>query len=202
MNIDVISPLPEVLSLSLYCNAIATSEGRCGESQPNSESGLLLSASDGFTLMELLIVISIILILMLMSIPTVGSMTKRANETSAVKSLQTIVTAEMMYANTHPQKGFTCSLSALGGEPGAGEPTADAAQLIQADLASGNKAGYIFTISKCIKSGTDYVKGYAVTAVPETVGRTGDRGFCIDQDGGSPMYDPAGGTSCTQWALQ
>jgi prepilin-type N-terminal cleavage/methylation domain-containing protein len=47
----------------------------------------------GFTLMELLIVISIILILMLMAMPTIGSIKKRANETSAVNSLRTIVTA-------------------------------------------------------------------------------------------------------------
>jgi len=62
--------------------------------------------ADGFTLMELLIVISIILILMLMAVPTIGSMMKRANETSAVNSLRTIVTAEFMYANTYPKKGF------------------------------------------------------------------------------------------------
>jgi type IV pilus assembly protein PilA len=154
--------------------------------------------------MELLIVISIILILMLMAVPTIGSMQKRANETSAVNSLQTIVTAELMYQNNYPRKGFTCSLTSLGGDPSLGEPTADRAQLIQPDLTSGNKHGYIFTITKCVKaeSGTQYVKGYTVTAVPETVGKTGDRGFCIDQNGGPPKYDPAGGTNCTQLLLQ
>jgi type IV pilus assembly protein PilA len=202
MKFDVISTSPKVLSPFLNSNTPPNPVRRWRALQPNNESGQLLFASGGFTLTQLLIVISIILILMLMALPTIGSMTKRANETSAVNSLQTIVTAEIMYANTHPNKGFTCSLPALGGEPDVGEPTAEAAQLIQADLASGDKAGYIFTITKCAKSGTDYVKGYSVTAVPETVGRTGDRGFCIDQDGGSPKYDPAGGTSCTQWALQ
>lgn len=158
----------------------------------------------GFTLMELLIAISIILILMLMAMPTIGSLQKRANETSAVNSLQTIVTAELMYQNTYPRGGFTCSLLALGGDPSSGEPTAAGAQLIQSDLCSGYKNGYIFTITKCIKAAnqTQYVKGYTVTAVPETVGKTGNRGFCIDENGGSPKYDPAGGTSCTQILMQ
>lgn len=155
--------------------------------------------------MELLIVISIILILMLMAVPTIGSMKKRANETSAVNSLQTIVTAEFMYANSYPKKGFACSLNALSGDPASEPASTDHAQLLEQDLASGNKSGYIFTIKNCIKangSGSDYVKGYTITAVPETVGKTGDRGFCIDQNGGSPKFDPAGGTNCTQLLLQ
>jgi type IV pilus assembly protein PilA len=150
--------------------------------------------------MELLIVISIILILMLMAVPTIGSMKKHANETSAINSLQTIVTAEFMYQSTYPRKGYACSLAALGGDPSLGEPSADGAQLIKPDLASGNKTGYIFSITKCVKAGngSDFVKGYSVTAIPETVGKTGDRGFCIDEGGGSPKYDPAGGTNCSQ----
>jgi type IV pilus assembly protein PilA len=155
--------------------------------------------------MELLIVISIILILMLMAMPTVGGMRKHANETSAVISVQTIATAEIMYSDSYPAKGFTCSLAALGGDPASGPPSVEQAQIIQHDLASGNKSGYVFNITKCVKTaaaGKDYVKGYTVTAVPETVGRTGDRGFCIDQNGGSPKYDPAGGINCTQLLMQ
>jgi len=37
-----------------------------------------------------------------------------------------------------------------------------------------------------------------VTAVPQAVNKTGDRGFCSDENGGAPKYDPAGGTNCTQ----
>jgi type IV pilus assembly protein PilA len=155
---------------------------------------------DGFTLMELLIVIAVILILMLMAVPTIGSMKKHANEISAITSVQTIVAAEMMYATSYPAKGYACSLTALGGDPAAGLPTPEAAELLQADLAGGYKAGYIFNITNCVKSavsGSDYVRGYTITAVPQAVGKTGDRGFCIDQNGGSPKYDPAGGTNCT-----
>ena len=106
-----------------------------------------------------------------------------------------------MYSTSYPARGYACSLTALGGDPGSGAPTPDAAALLQADLAAGYKAGYIFAITNCSKkavTGADYVTGYTVTAVPQAVGKTGDRGFCIDQNGGSPKYDSAGGTNCTQ----
>ena len=156
---------------------------------------------NGFTLMELLIVIAIILILMLMAIPTIGVMKKHANEVSAINSVRAIVQAEIQYNDSFPANGYSCSLQALGGEPGSGPPTPQQAQLIQADLASGYKSGYVFNITNCTKvtvNNTDRITGYTITAVPQTVGKTGDRGFCGDENGGSPKYDPAGGTNCTQ----
>lgn len=156
---------------------------------------------NGFTLMELLIVIAIILILMLMAIPTIGVMKKHANEASAINSVQAIIKAEIQYETSYPANGFACSLNALGGEPGSGPPTPTSAQLLQADLSSGYKSGYLFNITNCTKvtvAGTDHITGFTVTAVPEAPGKTGDRGFCSDQNGGSPKYDPAGGTNCTQ----
>jgi len=159
--------------------------------------------SNGFTLMELLIVIAIILILMLMAIPTIGSLKKKANETSAINSVQTIAKAQLQYESTYPANGYACALTALGGDPAAGAPSPTGAQILQADLAGGYKSGYIFTISNCTKvtiNGTDRYTGYTVTAVPQTVGKTGDRGFCSDQFG-TIKYDTAGGNNCTQ-ALQ
>ena len=156
--------------------------------------------ANGFTLMELLIVMAIIAILMLIAIPTVGSLKKKADETSAVQSVHTIMNAQNMYATDYPAIGYACSLGALGGDPKAGAPSATAAQLIQPDLASGVKSGYVFSISNCNKvstNGTDRVTGYQVTAVPLTVGQTGDRGYCADQFG-TVKFDPAGGTNCTQ----
>ncbi len=160
----------------------------------------LSSASNGFTLMELLIVIAIILILMLMAIPTIGSLKKKANETSAINSVQVVNKAEIQYESTYPANGYACSLQALGGDPSAGAPSATSAQILQPDLATGYKSGYIFTIGNCTKvtiNGTDRFTGYQVTAVPETVGKTGDRGFCSDQFG-TLKQDPAGGTNCSQ----
>lgn len=155
---------------------------------------------NGFTLMELLIVIAIILILMLMAIPTIGSLKKKANETSAINSVQVINKAEIQYQSTFPANGYACALTALGGDPAAGAPSATGAQILQQDLASGDKSGYIFNITNCTKvtiNGQDRYTGYTVTAVPETVGKTGDRGFCSDQFG-TIKQDPAGGTNCSQ----
>ena len=160
-----------------------------GDKQPN-----------GFTLMELLIVIAIILILMLMAIPTFGTLKKRANTLSAINSIQKINQAEIQYESTYPANGYSCSLAALGGDPSSGEPTPASAQILPSDLTSGYKSGYIFTIGHCTKvtvNGTDRVTGYDVTAVPQTVGKTGDRGFCSG-DSGVIKVDPAGGTNCTQ----
>ena len=155
---------------------------------------------NGFTLMELLIVIAIILILMLMAIPTIGSLTKKGNETSAINSVQTITKAEIQYQSTYPASGYACTLPALGGDPNAGAPSPTGAQILQGDLTSGYKSGYIFTITcrdKVTVNGVDRSNGYTVTAVPQTVGKTGDRGFCSDQFG-VIKYDAAGGTNCTQ----
>ena len=156
--------------------------------------------ANGFTLMELLIVIAIILILMLMAIPTIGSLTKKGNETSAINSVQTVTKAEIQYQSSYPANGFACTLAALGGDPATGAPSPAAAQILQGDLISGYKSGYIFTITcnnKVTINGTDRSNGYTITAIPQTVGKTGDRGFCSDQFG-TIKYDPAGGTNCTQ----
>lgn len=135
-----------------------------------------------------------------MAFPTQISGTKISNEKSAVYSIQRIQQAQVTYSSTYPAKGFACSLTALGGGPNSGQPTPAASQILQGDLASGFKSGYIFTIENCTivsANGADRVDGYTVAAVPQTVGQTGDRGFCIDQFG-AIKFDPAGGANCTQ----
>jgi type IV pilus assembly protein PilA len=156
--------------------------------------------SAGFTLMELLIVISIIVILMLIAIPTANTIKKHTDEVSAQKSLQTIEQAQSMYATNYPVNGFACTLQALSGESTAGPPSATSAQLISGQLSTGIKDGYIFNITNCTKvtvNNTDRVTGYVLTAVPATPGKTGDRGFCVES-GGPIKMDPSGGTNCTQ----
>jgi type IV pilus assembly protein PilA len=155
---------------------------------------------NGFTLMELLIVMAIIAILMLIAIPTMGNMTRYANETSAVKSVQAINLAESQYTTTFPANGYACSLQSLGGDPNSGPPTPTNAKMLQTDLASGVKSGYQFSITNCVKNtqnGNDRVTGYTVIAQPLTVGKTGNRTFCSDENG-QIKFDPAGGTNCTQ----
>jgi type IV pilus assembly protein PilA len=68
------------------------------------------------------------------------------------------------------------------------------------DLSKGNKDGYIFTITNCVKNalnGSEKVDGYTLTAVPEVVGKTGDRGYCSDE-GDILKQDPAGGVNCSE----
>jgi type IV pilus assembly protein PilA len=67
-------------------------------------------------------------------------------------------------------------------------------------LATGNKAGYTFTITNCNKvtvNNQDMYTSYEVTAVPNSVGKSGDRGFCSDENN-RITFDPAGGTNCNQ----
>jgi type IV pilus assembly protein PilA len=157
----------------------------------------------GFTLMELLIVISIMLILMLIAIPNFAGMKMQANETSAIQSLRAIYQSQIQYQTNYPANGFASSLVMLGGDPKSGQPTPQSAQLLQGDLASGQKSGYTFAIvntTKVTVNNQDQYTGYEVTAVPQAVGKTGHRGFCIDQQG-EVRADPSGGTNCTQ-ALQ
>ncbi len=155
---------------------------------------------EGFTLIELLIVMSVMLILMTLAVPQLLKLRKQGNETSAVQSVRTIGQAELQYNSAYPANGFACSLSALGGDPKSGAPTAQAAQMLSPDLAGGQKAGYTFAITNCTKvtvNNQDMYTGYEVTAVPNSVGRSGDRGFCSDENN-TIRFDPAGGTNCTQ----
>jgi type IV pilus assembly protein PilA len=156
--------------------------------------------TNGFTLMELLIVMAIIAILMLIAIPTVGSLKKRANDLSARQSVKAIQDAEIQYSDTYPANGYACTLPALGGDPSSGAPSAAGAQILQPDITSGYKSGYIFTVTckeKVTVNGVDRFNSYAITAVPQSVGKTGDVAYCSDQNG-TIRFDPAGGTNCTQ----
>jgi type IV pilus assembly protein PilA len=154
----------------------------------------------GFTLIELLIVMSVMLILMTLAVPQMLKLTKQAHETSAIQSVRTIVQAQLQYNSMYPANGFACSLAQLGGDPKSGAPSAQSSQLLAPDLATGNKAGYIFTITNCNKvtvNNQDMITSYQVTAVPNSVGKSGDRGFCSDENN-HITFDPAGGTNCTQ----
>jgi len=158
------------------------------------------ATEEGFTLIELLIVMSVMLILMTLAVPQMLKLTKQAHETSAIQSVRTIGQAQLQYNSAYPANGFSCSLSTLGGDPKSGAPSSQAAQLVPPDLAGGQKAGYTFSITNCTKvtvNNQDMYTGYEITAVPNSIGRTGDRGFCSDENN-AIRYDPAGGTNCTQ----
>jgi type IV pilus assembly protein PilA len=132
----------------------------------------------GFSLIELLIVVAIILIIAAIAIPNLLRARIAANESSAVASIRTVNTAEISYNSSYPTVGFAASLSALSGTSCA-PPTSTGACLIDTTLSSGTKSGYTFHLAG--GTGTP-VSTYALWGNPLTVNSTGVRSFCSVQD--------------------
>ena len=132
----------------------------------------------GFSLIELMIVVSIILIVAAIAIPNLMHARMSANEASSVGSLRTINTAEVTFSTTYPDIGFT-ELGSLGGaEPCT--PVPATACLIDNALATGTKSGYTFTVTPA--GGTPNTT-YTSLADPSTLNTTGTQSFCSDQSG-------------------
>jgi len=161
----------------------------------------LVPLEDGFTLIELLIVMSIILIIMAFAVPSFLKLKKNTSQTSAVQTMKVLASAEMSYNSTYPNVGYGCPITVLGGDPKAGAPSAQAAQLIDATLAStGIHSGYVFNITcgnKTTANNQDVYGSFEITGVPQSVGHSGDNGYCTD-DTNTIKVDPTGGTNCTQ----
>ncbi len=147
----------------------------------------------GFTLVELLIVITIILIIAAIAIPNLLHSKMAANEASAVGTLRTVSTASISYSSAYGN-GFAPSLGVLGGKAGDTSATCDEALLLDSVLSnngSGNtitKSGYSFVYTpgialsikpaSCTNAG---VSAWQMTGVPQIFGTTGQRGFYVDQ---------------------
>ena len=140
----------------------------------------------GFSLIELLIVVAIILIIAAIAIPNLLRSRMAANEASAVGSMRTINTSEVTYASTY-NTGFSATLGAL--TSGAVSPcvaTAAQACLIDATLAAGSKSGYTFTYTAAAPVGAGaaaQIVSYTLTGDPITRNTTGQSGFFTDESG-------------------
>ena len=147
----------------------------------------------GFSLIELLIVVAIILIIAAIAIPNLLRSRMAANEASAVGSLRTINTAEVTYATTYQTIGFA-GLPALGGAAPCTSATSTAACLLDDVLSStaGVKSGYQFTVTPGTQTP---VVTYTSLATPTVVGQSGQRAFCSDQSG--VIRNNATGTACS-----
>jgi len=141
--------------------------------------------SKGFSLIELLIVVAIILIIAAIAIPNLIRSKMAANEASAVASIRTINTAEVTYSGTYQSFG---ALSSLGGTSAActNSTSSTAACLVDNLLATGTKSGYTFTVTPT--TGT-----YTSLAAPVTAGSTGVNSYCSDQS----LVIYRGNGSCT-----
>jgi type IV pilus assembly protein PilA len=135
----------------------------------------------GFSLIELLIVVAIILIIAAIAVPNYLHSRELANESAAVGALRTLNTAQISYNSAYPTVGYSSSLSNLG--PGSGatctaSPTT--ACLIDSVLVSGTKSGYIFSTTGV--TGTTPLATYQFIATPVLPNFSGTRYFCSYAD--------------------
>ena len=155
----------------------------------------------GFSLIELLIVVAIILIIAAIAIPNLMRARMSANEASAVGSVRSINTAEISYNAAYSDIGFaTTSLVYLGGAVGATcVPSTATGCFIDSALSTGTKSGYTFDLKAGATAGTPQ-PSYSIAAAPTVANQTGTRYFCSFEDAvvrsGTTATDP-----CTAAAL-
>jgi prepilin-type N-terminal cleavage/methylation domain-containing protein len=130
--------------------------------------------SRGFSLVELLVVIAIIAVILSVAVPLINKARLNGVETMVAKEMQTIATAQTQYQSQFGK--YAASLAELGPPVRGGAEGPQAAHLIQASLASGEKDGYLFVVALTSS-------GYTVNATPKVFGTTGRRTFYLDQDG-------------------
>ncbi len=134
----------------------------------------------GFSLIELLVVVAIILVIAAIAIPNLMKARIAANESSAVSAIHAINTAEIAYSTAYPTIGFSAAFSDLGPAAGGTCPgTPTAACYIDSTLAKGTKSGYTFTYKQDTSSTPS--TGYTINADPVTPFVTGNRHFYSDQ---------------------
>jgi len=183
------SPERKLLLWSAGNVATNLQESQC---MPNAKTH-----KNGFSLIELLIVVAILLVIAALAIPNLMRARIAANESAAAGSIRQIATAEVGYHTSYPQVGYAPNLISLGGAVPC-TPSAATACILDDNLSAGQKSGYQFFAAGFASGGafanTDYVGGSA----PLTFNLSGVRNFCIVSDGvlrvnpGAPGTPPAG----------
>jgi type IV pilus assembly protein PilA len=125
----------------------------------------------GFSLIELLIVIAIILIILAVALPKLTNARKYAQEMAAVKAITTVHTAQTQY---YSQYGAYATTLLQLGPPASGSPGPTGAELIDRDLAGGEKGGFKFVLQQT-------PTGYALIVTPTAFGTSGSHTYFSDQ---------------------
>jgi type IV pilus assembly protein PilA len=133
----------------------------------------------GFSLIELLIVVAIILIIAAIAIPNLLKARISANESSAVGTVRAVSTATVQFSAQCPNLGFPLTVALMG--PGAGDCTG--AGIIDQVIVGGSKSGYNFTYAPGAANAQGVVSSYTYNADPITQAVTGQRHFYLDQTG-------------------
>jgi type IV pilus assembly protein PilA len=134
----------------------------------------------GFSLIELLIVVAVILVVAAIAIPSLTHAKMAANEAAAVSALRTLATEEVNYDAAY-SSGFSMTLANLGPPPPGNAADPSTAGLVDVELASGIRGGYHFIYTPIDPSGSGRPGGYEVNANPISPGITGQWYFYVDQ---------------------
>lgn len=152
------------------------------QGRPEPTGVRMRGTAKGFSLIELLIVVAIILIIAAIAIPNLIKSRIAANESATVGNLKTMTNSLATYVTLYPECGFPDSLTRLG--PGS-PPTNAAAGMLDAVMAQDAfiKSGYNFTYA--LVGGTGDCAGtpgtdYEIEAQPAVQNKTGVRGFWVD----------------------
>lgn len=149
-----------------------------------------MKRSKGFSLIELLIVIAIVLVIAGIAIPQLLRARIAANESAAAATVRTLATAQIQYQTSYPQVGYAAALSNLGGACSTASPPDSSSAclidnvIVNASTGGTPKGGYFY-------GGTGTLLSFSLGAYPFSTSRTGRNSYCAFEDN-VVRYDPTG----------